>query len=202
MQVITILKQKIRCAQILAINQTLPSHTRMQNNQTFTFARAYFWGIRPIIRKPHKVCAVILVNPYFIQVHDIIPCFPIRFDLSHKEIKDSIKISKSKLTLTLIDLGYTYIQMGDNRRVLYDQVSNINDRCNYLRKIKSYREAGYDIVYLDEISFIIRCTEVKDTPKALYVLWYTLSNETIGFFVTFSLLRKTNNFFTNFWHSG
>ena len=28
----------------------------------------------------------------------------------HKEIKDSIKISKSKLTLTLIDLGYTYKQ--------------------------------------------------------------------------------------------
>jgi hypothetical protein len=26
----------------------------------------------------------------------------------HKEIKESIKISKSKLTLTLIDLGYTY----------------------------------------------------------------------------------------------
>ena len=26
----------------------------------------------------------------------------------HKEIKDSIEISKSKLTLTLIDLGYTY----------------------------------------------------------------------------------------------
>ena len=26
----------------------------------------------------------------------------------HKEIKDSVKISKSKLTLTLIDLGYTY----------------------------------------------------------------------------------------------
>ena len=26
----------------------------------------------------------------------------------HKEIKDSIKISKSKPTLTLIDLGYTY----------------------------------------------------------------------------------------------
>ena len=26
----------------------------------------------------------------------------------HKEIQDSIKISKSKLTLTLIDLGYTY----------------------------------------------------------------------------------------------
>jgi hypothetical protein len=68
----------------------------------------------------------------------------------HKEIKDSIKISKSKLTLTLIDLGYTYKNMVDKRRVLYDQVSIINDRCNYLRKIKSFREAGYDIVYLDE----------------------------------------------------
>ena len=30
-------------------------------------------------------------------------------------------------------------KIGDNRRVLYDQVSIINDR-----------EAGYDIVYLDE----------------------------------------------------
>jgi transposase len=29
-------------------------------------------------------------------------------------------------------------------------VSIINDRCNYLRKIKSFREAGYDIVCLDE----------------------------------------------------
>ena len=26
----------------------------------------------------------------------------------------------------------------------------INDRCNYRRKIKSFREAGYDIVYMDE----------------------------------------------------
>ena len=68
----------------------------------------------------------------------------------HKEINDSINISKSKLTLTLNDLGYTYTKIGDNLRVLYDQVSIINDRCNYLRKIKSFREAGYDIVYLDE----------------------------------------------------
>jgi hypothetical protein len=84
---------------------------------------------------------VILDNPCFIHVHDIIPCFPKRFDISqiitpiltyfitvsiiHKEIKDSIKISKSKLTLTLIDLGYTYKKIGDNRRV-----SIINDRCN------------------------------------------------------------------------
>jgi hypothetical protein len=30
----------------------------------------------------------------------------------HKEIKDSIKISKSKLTLTLIDLGYLCSDFG------------------------------------------------------------------------------------------
>ena len=75
---------------------------------------------------------------------------PPTFSIIHMEIKDSIKISKSKLTLTLVDLGYTYKRISDNRRVLYDQVSIINDRCNYLRKIKSFREAGYDIVYMDE----------------------------------------------------
>jgi hypothetical protein len=41
-------------------------------------------------------------------------------------------------------------KIGDIRRVLYDQVSIINYRCNYLRKIKSFTEAGYDIVYQDE----------------------------------------------------
>ena len=29
-------------------------------------------------------------------------------------------------------------------------MSIINDSCNYLRKIKSFREAEYDIVYMDE----------------------------------------------------
>jgi hypothetical protein len=47
----------------------------MQYNQTCAFAQGYFWGIRAIIRKPHLICAVILVKPCFIQVHDIIPCF-------------------------------------------------------------------------------------------------------------------------------
>ena len=67
----------------------------------------------------------------------------------HKEINDSINISKSKLTLTLNDLGYTYTKIGNNRRIVYDQVSIFNDRCN-LRKIQSFREAGYDNVYMDE----------------------------------------------------
>ena len=67
-----------------------------------------------------------------------------------KEIEDTIKISKSTLTLTLLDLGYKYKKSGDNRRLLYDQRSVINDRCNYLRKIRKFRENGYEIVYLDE----------------------------------------------------
>jgi hypothetical protein len=37
---------------------------------------------RPIIRKPHIICAVILVNPWFIHVHNNIPCFPKKLDLS------------------------------------------------------------------------------------------------------------------------
>jgi hypothetical protein len=67
-----------------------------------------------------------------------------------KEIEDTIKISKSTLTLTLLDLGYKYKKCCDNRRLLYDQRSVINDRCNYLRKIRKFREVGYEIVYLDE----------------------------------------------------
>ena len=65
--------------------------------------------------------------------------------LIHKKIKDSITISMSKLTLTLIDLGYTYKKI-----VIIEELCTINDRCNYLRKIKSFREAGYDILYIDE----------------------------------------------------
>ena len=65
-----------------AVIQNITSRTCMQNKQTFAFTRGYFGGIRPIIRKPHIICAVILVSPCFIHVHDIIPCFPKRFDLS------------------------------------------------------------------------------------------------------------------------
>jgi hypothetical protein len=42
------------------------------------------------------------------------------------------------------------LHAGDNRRLLYDQRLVINDRCNYLRKIRKFREDGYGIVYLDE----------------------------------------------------
>ena len=61
---------------------------------------------------------IVLLKEWFIFTVSII----------HKEIKDSIKISKSKLTLTLIDLGYTYKKIGDNQKVMYDQVKNMADR--------------------------------------------------------------------------
>jgi hypothetical protein len=100
---------------------------------------------------------MILINPGLIQIYNFIPILSKLPDFSaptvskiKKEIEDTIKISKSTLTLTLLDLGYKYKKSGDNRRLLYDQRSVINDRCNYLRKIRKFREDGYEIVYLDE----------------------------------------------------
>jgi hypothetical protein len=65
--------------------------------------------------------------------------FPAKFHRSAASAK-----TIRSITITFL------VTIGDNRRVLYDQVSIINDWCNYLRKIKSFREVGYDIVYLDE----------------------------------------------------
>jgi hypothetical protein len=62
-----------------------------------------------------------------------------------KEIEDTIKISKSTLTLTLLDLGYKY----KNPEII-GGFYMIRGRCNYLRKIRKFREDGYEIVYLDE----------------------------------------------------
>jgi hypothetical protein len=95
-----------------------------------------------------------LVNPCFIHVHDIIPCFPKRFDL-YQIITPIIYnrhlvVQNSSIITYFLILDIRIQKIGDNRRVLYDQVSIINDRCNYLIKIKSFREAGYDIVYMDE----------------------------------------------------
>ena len=77
-----IIDESLILAIVLRNYSTKPSYTCMQNNQTFVFTRRYFWGIRTFIWKPHIICAVILVNPCFIHVHDIIPCFSKRFDLS------------------------------------------------------------------------------------------------------------------------
>jgi hypothetical protein len=65
-------------------NQLMPA---LKNPSLVVLDNASYHNVKtedtvPIIRKPHIICAVILVNPCFIHVHDIIPCFPKRFDLS------------------------------------------------------------------------------------------------------------------------
>ena len=87
----------------------------MQNNQTFAFTRGYFWGIRPIIRKPHIICAVILVNPCFIHVHDIIPYFPKRFDFS--QIIPPIIDNRHLIVQNSSIITYFFISISRSMRV-------------------------------------------------------------------------------------
>jgi hypothetical protein len=170
---------------------------------------------------------ILLDSNLYCNIHDILPCFPKRFDLS-------------QIITPIIDNRHLIVQNSSIITYFFISISKINERSSkyrlwYFNK-KSFislciietiraifREYKLWIVLLITqwsksskilalflglfdlqglLPFIIRCTEVYDTPKALDVLWYTLSNETIGFFVAFSLLKKANNFFTNFWHSG
>jgi hypothetical protein len=66
---------------------------------------------------------------------------------------------------------HTYKKISDNRRVLYDEVSIINDRCNYLRKTKSFREAGYDIVYCSFNNTMIKV--VQNCGSFFGSIWLT-----------------------------
>ena len=66
------------------------------------------------------------------------------------QVQDTIRVSKTTLAITLLDMGYTYRKRGDNRPIFNNTISITNDRINYLRKIKQYRDAGFQIVYLDE----------------------------------------------------
>jgi hypothetical protein len=56
----------------------------------------------------------------------------------YKEIKDYIKISKSKFTLSFIDLGYSYNKIGDNGRVLFCAVILVNPCFNQVHDIIPY----------------------------------------------------------------
>ena len=73
-----------------------------------------FWGIRAIIRKPHIICAVILVKPCFIQVHDIIPCFPKKFDLS-------------QIITPIIDNRHLVVQNSSIITYIFISISKINE---------------------------------------------------------------------------
>jgi hypothetical protein len=88
---------------------------RVWNDQAFAFTRGYFWGIRPIIRKSHIICAVILVNPCFIHVHDIIPCFPKRFDLS-------------QIITPIIDNRHLIVQNSSIITYFFISISKINEQ--------------------------------------------------------------------------
>jgi hypothetical protein len=52
-----------------------------QERNSFVFLEWFENQLIPALKNT-RICAVILVNPCFIQEHDIIPCFPKRFDLS------------------------------------------------------------------------------------------------------------------------
>lgn len=66
------------------------------------------------------------------------------------ELSETLTISKTTLSLTLLDMGFTYRKRGDNRNIFNNHLSITNDRINYLRKIKKYRDDGFAMVYLDE----------------------------------------------------
>jgi hypothetical protein len=113
-----------------------------------------------------------------------------------KEIEDTIKILKSTLTLTLLDLGYKLKKSGDNIRLLYDQRSVINDRCNYLRKIRMFREDGYEIVYFyamcqykfDSLWFDQIVDRNHDLPHMMRVLFNYFTTGTLLLVITKSLI--------------
>ena len=66
------------------------------------------------------------------------------------ELSETLTISKTTLSLTLLDMGFTYRKRGDNRNLFNNHISITNDRINYLRKVKQYRDDGFEMVYLDE----------------------------------------------------
>ena len=64
-------------------------------------------------------------------------------------IKDSIEISKYKLAIALNELGFSFRKRGKKHYVKETQ-QILSDRCNYLRKLREFRQAGFQVVYLDE----------------------------------------------------
>ena len=68
----------------------------------------------------------------------------------HLKEKNDLCVGKYKLWKTLHQLGFRYRKLTGNRRVLTEKHDIINKRINFLRKIRSRREEGSTIVYLDE----------------------------------------------------
>jgi hypothetical protein len=74
---------------------------------------------------------------------------------------------------------------------------NINHELFFVKKLFAFfskeKATKKPIVSFDRV--------YQRTSKALGVS-YTSVHRIMSFFVAFSLLKKANNFFTNFWHSG
>ena len=68
----------------------------------------------------------------------------------HLKDKNDLCVGKFKLWKTLHQLGFRYRKVDGNRRVLTERHDIVNQRINFLRKIRSRREEGSTIVYLDE----------------------------------------------------
>ena len=75
-------------------------------------------------------------------------------------VEDSILISKSSLAVSLNEMGFSFRKRG-NKHYVKENQQIIADRCFFLRNIREYRMAGFQVVYLDE-------TWVKQNHKPNY----------------------------------
>jgi len=65
-------------------------------------------------------------------------------------LKPDITLSATTLRKILIELGYCYRRTTDNRRVIAERMDMVVARAKFLRDITSYRQQGYQAVYIDE----------------------------------------------------
>ncbi|KAG8275842.1 hypothetical protein J6590_077614 [Homalodisca vitripennis] len=61
--------------------------------------------------------------------------------------------SVSSLRKIILDLGFKWKRAENNRKLLVEKSDIRNMRLNYLRNIQELREAGHNIVYMDETYF-------------------------------------------------
>jgi hypothetical protein len=74
----------------------------------------------------------------------------------YKETKDlakknnSIDVSKTTLWRSVRGLGFTFRKYSCGGNIVCEKPNLVTARNTYLREFKEMRNAGYDIVYLDE----------------------------------------------------
>ena len=63
---------------------------------------------------------------------------------------EGITFTKSTVWRTLKKLGFTFKKTPDNKKSIFERHDVVAARHNFLRKLKSYRNEGYSVVYVDE----------------------------------------------------